>query len=57
MALSPHPVTQGIVKKSNHMRDPAPPPPLYWFKRCVFDGAFLGAPAVHRERAARLAGW
>src|SRR5262249_13286376 len=28
-----------------------------WFKRCMFDRAFLGAPAVHRERAARLAGW
>ena len=28
-----------------------------WFKRCMFDRAWLGAPAVHRERAARLAGW
>ncbi len=28
-----------------------------WFKRCMFDRAFLGAPAVHRERAAQLAGW
>ena len=28
-----------------------------WFKRCMFDRAFLGLPAVHRERAARLAGW
>jgi len=28
-----------------------------WFKRCMFDRAFLGAPSVHRERAARLAGW
>jgi len=28
-----------------------------WFKRCMFDRAFLGAPAAHRERAARLAGW
>jgi len=28
-----------------------------WFKRAMFDRAFLGAPEVHRERAARLAGW
>jgi len=28
-----------------------------WFKRAMFDRAFLGTPAVHRERAARLAGW
>jgi len=28
-----------------------------WFKRVMFDRAFLGGPAVHRERAARLAGW
>jgi alkylation response protein AidB-like acyl-CoA dehydrogenase len=28
-----------------------------WYKRAMFDRAFLGAPAVHRERAARLAGW
>jgi alkylation response protein AidB-like acyl-CoA dehydrogenase len=28
-----------------------------WFKRAMFDRAFLGAPAVHRERAAQLAGW
>ncbi len=28
-----------------------------WFKRCMFDRAFLGSPARHRERAARLAGW
>jgi alkylation response protein AidB-like acyl-CoA dehydrogenase len=28
-----------------------------WFKRAMFDRAFLGAPDVHRERAARLAGW
>jgi len=28
-----------------------------WFKRALFDRAFCGAPAVHRERAARLAGW
>ncbi len=27
------------------------------FKRAMFDRAFLGAPAVHRERAAALAGW
>jgi len=28
-----------------------------WFKRALFDRAFLGSPAHHRERAARLAGW
>jgi len=28
-----------------------------WFKRCMFDRAFLGIPSVHRERAAQLAGW
>jgi alkylation response protein AidB-like acyl-CoA dehydrogenase len=28
-----------------------------WFKRAMFDRAFLGTPAEHRERAARLAGW
>jgi len=28
-----------------------------WFKRAMFDRAFLGTPAVHRERSARLAGW
>jgi alkylation response protein AidB-like acyl-CoA dehydrogenase len=28
-----------------------------WFKRALFDRAFLGDPSVHRERAARLAGW
>ena len=28
-----------------------------WFKRAMFDRAFLGAPDVHRERAAGLAGW
>jgi alkylation response protein AidB-like acyl-CoA dehydrogenase len=28
-----------------------------WFKRAMFDRAFLGTPAVHRERAAALAGW
>ena len=28
-----------------------------WFKRAMFDRAFLGAPSVHRERAAVLAGW
>jgi alkylation response protein AidB-like acyl-CoA dehydrogenase len=28
-----------------------------WFKRAMFNRAFLGVPAVHRERAARLAGW
>ncbi|MCZ6464385.1 MAG: acyl-CoA/acyl-ACP dehydrogenase [Proteobacteria bacterium] len=28
-----------------------------WFKRVMFDRAFLGAPAFHRERVAQLAGW
>ena len=28
-----------------------------WFKRAMYDRAFLGSPAVHRERAATLAGW
>ena len=28
-----------------------------WFKRAMFDRAFLGQPAAHRERAAQLAGW
>ena len=28
-----------------------------YFKRCMFDRAFLGTPADHRERAAVLAGW
>jgi alkylation response protein AidB-like acyl-CoA dehydrogenase len=28
-----------------------------WFKRAMFDFAFLGAPSRHREYAARLAGW
>jgi alkylation response protein AidB-like acyl-CoA dehydrogenase len=28
-----------------------------WFKRALFDRAFCGAPSLHRERAARLAGW
>jgi alkylation response protein AidB-like acyl-CoA dehydrogenase len=28
-----------------------------YFKRAMFDRAFLGAPAAHRERAALLAGW
>lgn len=28
-----------------------------WFKRSLFDRAFLGAPSLHRERAAALAGW
>ena len=28
-----------------------------YFKRALFDRAFLGTPAVHRERAAVLAGW
>lgn len=29
----------------------------FWFKRALFDRLFLGAPAHHRERCARLAGW
>jgi alkylation response protein AidB-like acyl-CoA dehydrogenase len=28
-----------------------------WFKRAMFDRAFLGQPSVQRERAAKLAGW
>lgn len=28
-----------------------------WFKRAMFDRAYLGTPAVHRERAAVLADW
>ena len=28
-----------------------------YFKRAMFDRAFLGTPAMHRERAAALAGW
>ena len=28
-----------------------------WFKRAMFDRAFLGLPSLHRERAAQLAGW
>ena len=28
-----------------------------WYKRAMFDRAFLGTPAIHRERAAALAGW
>jgi alkylation response protein AidB-like acyl-CoA dehydrogenase len=28
-----------------------------WFKRAMFDRAFLGVPSLHRERAAQLAGW
>jgi alkylation response protein AidB-like acyl-CoA dehydrogenase len=28
-----------------------------WFKRAMFDRAWMGAPAVHRERAAVMAGW
>ncbi len=28
-----------------------------WFKRAMFDRAFLGTPTVHRERVAQLAGW
>ena len=28
-----------------------------WFKRAMFDRAFLGTPSVYRERVAQLAGW
>ncbi len=28
-----------------------------WFKRVLFDRAWLGTPDVHRERSAQLAGW
>ena len=28
-----------------------------WFKRAMFDRAFLGTPAVHRERVAQMSGW
>jgi len=28
-----------------------------WFKRAMFDRAYLGVPSIHRERAAQLAGW
>ena len=28
-----------------------------WFKRAMFDRAFLGTPEAHRARAAELAGW
>jgi alkylation response protein AidB-like acyl-CoA dehydrogenase len=28
-----------------------------WFKRVMFDRAWLGGPPLHRERAAALAGW
>jgi alkylation response protein AidB-like acyl-CoA dehydrogenase len=28
-----------------------------WFRRAMLDRAWLGTPASHRERAARLAGW
>jgi alkylation response protein AidB-like acyl-CoA dehydrogenase len=28
-----------------------------WLKRAMFDWAWLGAPAMHRARAADLAGW
>ncbi|MDJ0866191.1 MAG: acyl-CoA dehydrogenase family protein [Myxococcota bacterium] len=28
-----------------------------YFKRAMFDRAFLGTPEVHRERSARLGGW
>ena len=28
-----------------------------WFKRAMFDFAYLGAPSRHRDRAAQMAGW
>ena len=28
-----------------------------WFRRAVFDRAYLGSPAIHRARAADMAGW
>jgi alkylation response protein AidB-like acyl-CoA dehydrogenase len=28
-----------------------------WFKRAIFDRTWLGSSAIHRERAAKLAGW
>ena len=28
-----------------------------WFKRAMFDRAFMGTPDFHRERAAQMAGW
>lgn len=28
-----------------------------WFRRALFDRAYLGAPSLHRERAAALASW
>lgn len=29
----------------------------YWFRRSVYDRAYLGSPSVHRARAADMAGW
>ena len=29
----------------------------YWFRRAIFDNAYLGSPAEHRARAAAMAGW
>ena len=29
----------------------------YWFRRAIFNRAWLGSPAEHRARAAELAGW
>src|SRR6202012_2509545 len=28
-----------------------------WFRRSLFDRAYLGSPSLHRARAAELAGW
>jgi alkylation response protein AidB-like acyl-CoA dehydrogenase len=30
---------------------------VFWFRRSMFDRAYLGSPTVHRARAADLAGW
>jgi len=29
----------------------------YWFRRSVYDRAWMGSPTVHRARAAEMAGW
>jgi len=28
-----------------------------WYRRSLYNRAFLGSPAIHRERAAKMAGW
>ena len=30
---------------------------MIWFRRSLFDRAYLGAPSLHRERIAEMAGW